>query len=119
MALPCEDSMPLHIANKTITNLREDIRRLSDELRRKDELLSNFMDVVTKQCVKLSSLSAALQETAVWDSQSCPQPSCSTPKHEAPWTEVVIRGKKRDGGELAHCPSPSPILKPVLGTSNW
>jgi len=52
-------------------------------------MLSSFMVAV--------SLSAALKYTVVWDTSTCPWlPSCSAPNQDTPWTEVVIRGNKRN-----------------------
>ncbi|CAL8295906.1 unnamed protein product [Merluccius merluccius] len=77
-------------------DLEDDIRRLSNELRKKDSLLSSYFDVAASQSVKLASLSTALQDTVGWHPSICPQPSaCSTPNHESSWSEVVIRGRKR------------------------
>nr|XP_033502105.1 uncharacterized protein LOC117269286 [Epinephelus lanceolatus] len=84
-------------ANKKIADLKDDIRRLSHELRKKDSLLFSYMDVAASQSIKLASLSVALQDTVAWDPSICPQPSsCSTPNHESPWTEVAVGGRKRD-----------------------
>ncbi|KAL7382253.1 hypothetical protein ABVT39_019537 [Epinephelus coioides] len=92
-----EDKILLKKANKKISDLKDDIRRLSHELRKKDSLLSSYMDVAASQSIKLASLSVALQDTVAWDPSICPQPpSCSTPNHESPWTEVAVGGRKRD-----------------------
>lgn len=92
-----EDKILLKKANKKIADLKDDIRRLSHELRKKDSLLSSYMDVAASQSKKLASLSVALQDTVAWDPSICPQPSsCSTPNHESPWTEVAVGGRKRD-----------------------
>ncbi|KAL7403184.1 hypothetical protein ABVT39_025977 [Epinephelus coioides] len=77
-----EDKILLKKANKKISDLKDDIRRLSHELRKKDSLLSSYMDVAASQSIKLASLSVALQDTVAWDPSICPQPpSCSTPNH--------------------------------------
>ena len=62
-ATPCEDSILLTRANKKIADLKEDIRRLSDELLRKDSLLSSFMDVAHGQSKQPASLSAQSLDT--------------------------------------------------------
>ncbi|CAL8248525.1 unnamed protein product [Merluccius merluccius] len=80
----------LNKANKTITNLRDENRRLSDELKEKTALLSACIDVAHDQSLRISSLSAALQDTLHWDPSTCPRPSlCSTPR-----TKVVCGGKR-------------------------
>ena len=52
--LPDEDPR-LTRANKTITNLREDIRKLSDELPLKSEQLISILDV-DEQSLRIASL---------------------------------------------------------------
>ena len=89
----------LQKANKTITDLKEDIRRLSDELKKKDTLLTSYMDAAAGQSSRLATLGAtltALQDTVPWDSSSLPQPSCSTPNGDRLWSTVVCGGRKRD-----------------------
>lgn len=104
-ATPCEDSILLTRANKKIADLKEDIRRLSDELLRKDSLLSSFMDVAHGQSKQLASLSAALQDTVAWDPATCPRPSsCSTPNNQSSWADVVACGRKRDSSGAASPP---------------
>ncbi|KAF3838757.1 hypothetical protein F7725_010525 [Dissostichus mawsoni] len=44
-----EDDVLLQRANKQITDLKEDIRRLSDELKEKDSLVSSLMEVASVQ----------------------------------------------------------------------
>lgn len=91
---PGEDAQ-LRKANKKISDLLEDVRRLSAELRDKDALLARSMEVAHEQSLRIASLSAAFQDTAPWD-PSCPRPSsCSTPNRQRSWTEVVIRGRRR------------------------
>ena len=100
-----KDSILLKEANKRIADLKKDIRRLSDELQEKESLLSDFMTrlpqvssfVVAEHSKKFASISAALQETAVWDPSACSRPSCSTPNHGLSWTEVVVRGHESSG----------------------
>lgn len=90
-----EDSL-LKRANKQIANLKEDVRLLSNELRKKDALLSSFMDVASDQSKQITSLTAALHDTASWDPVADPRPSsCSTPNHQASWAEVVVRGRRK------------------------
>ncbi|CAL8276686.1 unnamed protein product [Merluccius merluccius] len=62
-----EDKILLEKAIKKIADLKDDIRRLSHELKKKDSLLSSYMDVAVGQSVKLASLSVALQDTVAWD----------------------------------------------------
>ena len=89
-----EVSRELQLANKRIADLKEDIRQLSAELRKKDKLLSSYIEVAVGQSSRLASL-GALQDTVPWDSSTCPHPSCSTPI-ERRWTEVVTGGRRRD-----------------------
>lgn len=104
---PRETSMLLHKALKKITHLKEDIKRLSDELRRKEAMLSSCTDLAVGQSKQISSLNSALQDTVYWDSIHPRQSACSTPKL---WTEVVDRGRKRRPGK---CSSP-----PCLNLAN-
>ena len=91
-------------ANKKISDLKEDIRRLSDALQNKDSLLSSYASRVpllssfmaAEHSKKLASQSAALQDTVLWDPLTCPRPSCSTPNPEQTWAEVVVRGRRKD-----------------------
>uniref|UniRef100_A0A3B3CQN2 Uncharacterized LOC112139390 n=1 Tax=Oryzias melastigma TaxID=30732 RepID=A0A3B3CQN2_ORYME len=86
------DSKFLGKAAVIITDLKDDIRRLKAELEMKDALLSKFMDVSFAQSKQLTSLSAALQDTAPWDPSTCPRPSSfSTPKQRSLDEEVVVR----------------------------
>ncbi|CAL8338325.1 unnamed protein product [Boreogadus saida] len=95
--MPNEDDPRLTMANNTIANLKKDIRRLSDELHNKESLLASVMDLAADQSKQIASLSAAFQDTVVWDplTSTCHRPSsCSTPNRQPSWTEVVIRGCK-------------------------
>ena len=95
----------LRKANKKISDLREDIQRLSDELQKKDSLLSSYASrlpllssfMVAEEAKKLASPSASTQDTLLWDPSACPRPSCSTPVPGTAWTEVVVRGRKKRG----------------------
>ncbi|KAF3845871.1 hypothetical protein F7725_002949 [Dissostichus mawsoni] len=87
-----EDDVLLQRANKQITDLKEDIRRLSDELKEKDSLVSSLMEVASVQSKQLASFSATIHDTVLWDPSTCPRPSdCSTPGHQQSWSEVVRR----------------------------
>ncbi|CAL8234635.1 unnamed protein product [Arctogadus glacialis] len=97
---------------KPIPRPMKDIRQLSDELRNKESLLASFMDLAADQKKQIASLSAAFQDTVVWDplTSTCHRPSsCSTPNRHPSWTEVVIRGRK-SGPDGA---SPPPPIQPV------
>ncbi|CAL8270215.1 unnamed protein product [Arctogadus glacialis] len=110
--MPNEDDSQLTIANNKIANLKKDIRRLSDELRNKESLLASVMDLAADQNKQIASLSAAFQDTVVWDplTSTCHRPSsCSTPNRQPSWTEVVIRGRKS---------GPDRAPPPPLGLSN-
>lgn len=73
------DHKQLRKAHKKIADLKDDVRRLSKELRRKEDLLQQSLDVAHEQCLRMSSLSAALQDTVPWDPTG-PRPSvCSAP----------------------------------------
>lgn len=54
--MPCEDCQLLQEANRSITDL-EDIRRLSEELKKKDSLLTSFTDTTSAQAKKTFVLS--------------------------------------------------------------
>ena len=110
--MPIEDDPRLTIANNKIANLKKHIRQLSDELRNKESLLASVMDLAADQSKQIASLSAAFQDTVVWDplTSTCHRPSpCSTPNRQPSWTEVVIRGRKS---------GPDGASPPALGLSN-
>ncbi|KAL7395186.1 hypothetical protein ABVT39_011600 [Epinephelus coioides] len=98
-----EEKKLLEEANKKIADLQEDIRRLSDELQKKESLLSSFMTRLPKlssffieEQSKLSPpTTAPLTDTIVWDTAACPRPSCSTPKHGSSCVDVVLGNKIR------------------------
>ena len=104
-----ETDLPLMKANKKIADLRVDIHRLSEELKRKSDMLIAMQDLAHEQSQRIFSLSAALQDTVHWDPSTCPRPSCSTPSHQRSWAEVV------HGGKVA---SDSNISPPHLTLSN-
>ncbi|KAL7387006.1 hypothetical protein ABVT39_016936 [Epinephelus coioides] len=77
---PPDENQQLVKKNRIIANLKEDIQRLSSELKSQSELLTNTLDVAHEQSLQISSLKAALQDTVAWDrTSSPPQPSSSTP----------------------------------------
>ena len=109
-----DDPILLQNAFKKIAYLKEDIRRLSDELRRKETqlssfseelqskeaVLSNYTDLAAEQSKQISTLSAVIQDTILWDS-TCPRPAASSTPSPL-WTEV-FRNRKRLHGR---CSSP-------------
>ncbi|AWP21925.1 putative allantoinase-like [Scophthalmus maximus] len=112
-AFTCDDSELLRKANKDISDLKEDIRRFSDELQTKDSLLSIFstrLPVLTSFEVAEHSKkqpNSTLQDTFTWDPSACHRPSCSTPNHGSSRTEVVTRGHRTgsDGSVSTPCVS--------------
>ncbi|XP_030290867.1 uncharacterized protein LOC115592365 [Sparus aurata] len=91
---PCEGYTVLQKANKKIADLKEDIRRLSNELKKKDSLLSSFMEVASEQSKQITSLNTTIQDTVKWDPvANLRLSSCSTPNHQESWAEVVVRGR--------------------------
>ena len=50
-------------ANTEIADLREDVRRMSEELKTKDALLTACLDVAHDQSLRISTPSVALQDT--------------------------------------------------------
>ncbi len=100
---PCEDNILLQKVYKKIADPKEDIWWLSEELQKKESLLSSFTTrlpllssfMVAEQSKKSASNSAALQDTVVWDPSTSQPSSCSTPNHGTPWTKVVVRAWKR------------------------
>ncbi|KAE8299536.1 Inactive dipeptidyl peptidase 10 Dipeptidyl peptidase IV-related protein 3 [Larimichthys crocea] len=111
-----DNEVLLRNANKTITNLREDNRRLSDELKNKTSLLSTCVEVAHEQSLRISSLTAALQDTWHLDPTTCPRPSlCSTPVRPPPWTEVACgRGKPVAASLPSRCLELSNRYDPLL-----
>ncbi|KAK0139521.1 hypothetical protein N1851_023601 [Merluccius polli] len=69
-----------------VIDLKDDVRRLSRELRRKEDLLQQSLDVAHEQSLRMSSLSAALQDTVPWD------PTGQRPSRS--WTRVT-HGRQR------------------------
>ena len=91
---PCEDYTVLKKANKKIADLNEDIRRLSDELKKKDSLLSSFKEVASEQSKQITSLNTTIQDTVKWDPiANLRLSSCSTPNHQESWAEVMVCGR--------------------------
>ncbi|KAK0153087.1 hypothetical protein N1851_005221 [Merluccius polli] len=109
------DPIPLQKALKKIAYLKEDIRKLAGELRRKETqlssfseklreketMLSSYSDLAMKQSREISNLSAAIQDTIHWDS-TCPRPASSTPSPL--WSEVVVRNRNGRHGQRAPPP---------------
>uniref|UniRef100_A0A667WYL5 SGNH hydrolase-type esterase domain-containing protein n=1 Tax=Myripristis murdjan TaxID=586833 RepID=A0A667WYL5_9TELE len=91
--IPCENCQK---AERSITHLKEDIRRLSDELWKKDSLLSDCIDTAAAQSKVISTMNSAFADTIHWDPASSPcltrPSSCSTPSSQAPWSGVVRKG---------------------------
>ena len=55
------------------------------------------IDLAADQNQRIASINAANQDTVSWDSSAHPLPSSySTLDHHPSWTEVVVRGRKRD-----------------------
>ncbi|KAE8297835.1 hypothetical protein D5F01_LYC02306 [Larimichthys crocea] len=95
-ATPCKGRGTADESKQKNPDLKDDIRQLSDELQKKDSLLSSFMDVALQQSKRLASLSTTLHDTVAWDPATCPRPSsCSTPNHQSSWADVVVRNRKR------------------------
>eukprot|EP00064_Thunnus_orientalis_P001318 superscaffoldBa00000090_g1321 len=100
-----EDIVLLMKANKKIADLKGDIQRLSDELQKKDSLLCSFTDVATGQSKQIANLSAAIQDTVLWDPSTCTRPSSSsTRNHHSSWAKVVACGRKRSSDRAASPP---------------
>lgn len=72
-----------------ITDLKNGVRRLFDELK-KDLLLSNYIDLAATQSTRLAFLNAALQKIYGWPS------ACSTLNYELLCSEVGVGGGERD-----------------------
>ncbi|KAM3623152.1 uncharacterized protein V6R79_007711 [Siganus canaliculatus] len=117
---PGELAHMLNKAYKKIANILEDIDRMSSVLQRKDSVLitlrsrfptlTNWLETSRTGEAALQNNTSALGQTVLWDpSSSCQRPACSTPNRGTPWTEVVIRGRKR-APSGAHGGAPSPLL---------
>ncbi|CAL8395080.1 unnamed protein product [Boreogadus saida] len=64
-------------------------------------MLSNYTDLAMEQSKQISTLSAAIQNTILWDS-TCPRPAASSTPSPL-WTEVVVRNRN---GLHGRCTSP-------------
>ncbi|KAK7918658.1 hypothetical protein WMY93_009942 [Mugilogobius chulae] len=74
---------------KTVADLELIVKKLSEDLKEKESLLDNFMEVAYKQSQHISTLTT-LQDTAVWDPTSLPGPSSSTPHNRPSWDDVTL-----------------------------
>lgn len=103
---PGEMEQTLNKAFKKIADLLVDIERMSNELQKKDSLLTTLRSrfpaltswLETSQAGELAPLNttSALGHTVLWEpSSSGRRPACSTPNRGTPWTEVVVRGRTR------------------------
>ena len=92
---PCPASVSSEIqlkkANKKIADLLEDIRRLSDELRKKETPLTGFVEVASSQSRRLASIIGATQDTILWDPSVDPGPKLG-----------FARGRKEPSTETLH-----------------
>lgn len=96
-------------ALKEIAYLKDKVQWLDVELRKIESLLSGFISVATEQSRRLASISAAEQDTLLWDPSTSPRRSTSTPQ---PWTEVVIRNRCSTGRPAqSSMASPPPALE--------
>ncbi|KAL7382659.1 hypothetical protein ABVT39_025993 [Epinephelus coioides] len=83
---------------RVLTNLRKDVRRLSEELRRKDVLLSSYIETAAAQNKKIgvlnSTINSSTVDTLLWDPLQPRSSSCSTPNPESNWSEMIARRKR-------------------------
>lgn len=101
-------------ANKKIAHLKQDIRRLSDELKSKSEMLTSFMDLAHQQTLHLAPWKHL---SRTWDPATSPHPSStSTTKHSPLWAEVVS-GRRRTTGHATSPQLPKPLWHSV--TARW
>jgi len=63
---PTDDNLVHTFSNKDITNLKEDIWKLSNELKSKSDMLNSLLDLAHQQSMHIASLKTALQETVLW-----------------------------------------------------
>ncbi|CAJ1048458.1 uncharacterized protein LOC117269286 [Xyrichtys novacula] len=106
-SLPAEVGQQLKRAQEKIADLLEDIVRLSDKLQRKDSFratfksrlpaLSSWLESTQTGELPQHSSAAALRDTIIWEpcSSTCQRPSSSTPNKGTPWSEVVVRSRKK------------------------
>ncbi|KAL7381194.1 hypothetical protein ABVT39_001860 [Epinephelus coioides] len=97
--MPCEDCLHTH-RERVLTNLSKDVRRLSEELRRKDVLLSSYIETAAAQNKKIgvlnstiNSINSSTADTLLWDPLQPRSSSCSTPNPESNWSEVIGKGE--------------------------
>lgn len=101
----------LATANKMIANLKNNIHKLSSELRFKSEMLTSALDVAHEQSLQIASLKVAVQDTVHWEPVTCSRLSSSSkPSGDLLWTDAVVRSRSKASRKSA---SPS-----NLNTSN-
>ena len=100
----CRGPLLLHEANMVIDSLKRDIRRLTNDLVRKDTLISAYGSTLRAQAQ--SRIDMSFQAQFPEEAATTSQPACSTPRRGQPWTEVVAR---RQRGVLRRFSPPPPF----------
>ena len=88
----CRGPLLLHEANMVIDSLKRDIRRLTNDLARKDTLISAYGSTLRAQAQ--SRIDMSFQTNFPEEPATTSQPACSTPQQNQPWTEVVARRQR-------------------------
>ncbi|KAL2076869.1 hypothetical protein ACEWY4_027536 [Coilia grayii] len=88
----CRGPLLLHEANMVIDTLKRDIRRLTNDLARKDTLISAYGSTLRAQAQ--SQIDMSFQAKFPEEPATTSQPACSTPQRNQPWTEVVARRQR-------------------------
>ncbi|KAL2091709.1 hypothetical protein ACEWY4_011507 [Coilia grayii] len=126
----CRGPLLLHEANMVIDSLKRDIRRLTNDLVRKDTLISAYGSTLRAQAQ--SRIDMSFQTKFPEEPATTSQPACSTPQQNQPWTEVVARRQRgvlrrfspppfnlsnRDPATPRHPPSSTRPVAVLVGSS--
>ncbi|XP_065809619.1 mucin-5AC-like isoform X1 [Labrus bergylta] len=103
----CEGCLTLSRTRGEVTNLQENIRRLSEGLQKKDLMLSSYIDLAASQSKRITAMHSDISDTLLWDPLRPRHSSCSTPNPRESWAEVLVSSGKCSGRLSG---SPPPLL---------
>ena len=78
------------------------LSNFSDDIRKKETLLSSFTELAAEQSKNISCLSAVIHDTVLWDGDNPRPGTSSTPNPQ--WSDVVVRGQKKQPGRHSCLP---------------